>query len=177
MWTAWEYKNCARSTMGNGDFGDFGSGSKTRRRLKSLDAEVWEEDVEEVSCTLPSQCINYKELNSLSRKSSYPSSGYCDNSGHTRDWKGAGWYRITGLAGTRLADTQIAESHCGTTATGSLSGGHPTIAQGEVARTINFNYNGNPARWTATAMVINCGAYYVYHLENSPNCHLGYCTV
>jgi len=132
--------------MGNGDFGDFGSGSKTRRRLKSLDAEVWEEDVEEVSCTLPSQCINYKELNSLSRKSSYPSSGYCDNSGHTRDWKGAGWYRITGLAGTRLADTQIAESHCGTTATGSLSGGHPTIAQGEVARTINFNYNGNPAR-------------------------------
>merc|ERR1712012_1172263 len=109
MWTAWEYKNCERRTVSDGTRVDVGDGSKTRRRLKSLDAESWEEDIEEVSCS-PSQCLNYNELSSPSRKSSYTSStGYCDNSGRTRDWKGAGWYRITGGAGTRLADTQVAE--------------------------------------------------------------------
>ena len=37
-----------QSTMGNGAIIDDGNGfgSKTRRRLKSVDDEVWEEDVE-----------------------------------------------------------------------------------------------------------------------------------
>merc|ERR1712117_30948 len=64
-WSAWEYWNCERKTMGNGATIDYGYGSKTRRRLKALDNEIWEEDVEEVSCThLPVQCFNYQELNS-----------------------------------------------------------------------------------------------------------------
>merc|ERR1712107_364574 len=66
-WSAWEYNNCKRKTMGHGVIIDFGSGSKTRRRLKSVDAEVWEEEVEEVSCTQqlpPAQCFNYQVLDS-----------------------------------------------------------------------------------------------------------------
>merc|ERR1712038_492595 len=49
--SAWEYNNCDRKTMDNGATIDYGYGSKTRRRLKTLDGEVWQEEVEEVSCT------------------------------------------------------------------------------------------------------------------------------
>jgi len=180
--SAWEYNNCEKRTLSNGDSVDIGYGHKTRRRLKALDAESWEEDVEEIPCRPAQQCFNYKELNSPTRKRyfSTPSNGYhCDNlrHGHTRDWKGAGWYRITGGAGTQLADTQVPVRHCGTRMTGSLTGGHPSVEQGEVTRTVNFNWDGSPA-WTKTTInVINCGPYYVYYLVETPVCSNGYCTV
>jgi len=180
MWTAWEYDNCEKITLNYGDTVGIGYGSKTRRRLKALDAESWEEDVEEIPCTPAQQCLNYKELNSPTRKRTFstPSNDYhCDNSRHTRDWKGAGWYRITGGAGTQLADTQVAESHCGAHRTGSLTGGHPSVQQGEVTRTVNFNWNGNPAYNKRTIRVINCGPYYVYYLVTVAGCNDGYCTV
>ena len=152
MWTAWEYKNCERTVMQDGTIVDFGSGSKTRRRLKSLDAEVWEEEVETVSCVaqLP-QCLNYKELNSPTRKFTTVTSSnkrHNDGTGYSRiqaDWKGAGWYRVTGGAGTGLADTVVPQERCGTYCSGSLSGGHPKIAQGEVTRNVNFHCNGKTA--------------------------------
>jgi len=37
--SAWEYNNCEKRTSSNGDSVDIGSGHKTRRRLKALDAE------------------------------------------------------------------------------------------------------------------------------------------
>jgi len=161
MWTAWEYNNCERKTSSNGDGVDIGNGHKTRRRLKALDAESWEEDVEEIPCA-PAQCLNYKELNSPTRKSTSPTTSYkCDDRSLSRDWKGTGWYRITGGAGTQLADTLVPQSHCGTARTGSLTGGHPTVEQGEVTRTVNFNWNGNPAHFKRSVRVINCGSYYV----------------
>merc|ERR1711872_1073801 len=56
-WSAWEYNYCERKSIDNGDTIDYGYGSKTRRRLKALDDEIWEEDVEEVPCTRPpAQC-------------------------------------------------------------------------------------------------------------------------
>ena len=82
------------------------------------------------------------------------------------DWKGAGWYRITGGAGTKLADFDVAEKHCGTYASGWMSGGHPTVFQGEVTRTV----------WNIRIKVINCNTHYVYYLEEVPHCVLGYCT-
>merc|ERR1712004_911770 len=139
-WSAWEYWNCERKTMGNGATIDYGYGSKTRRRLKALDDEIWEEDVEEVSCThLPAQCYNYQELNSPTRKSSYTqTTSFGDDSSNTRDWKGTQWYRVTGGAGTKLAETKSAEGHCGALHTGWLVGGHPSVGQGEVSRKISF---------------------------------------
>ena len=92
------------------------------------------------------------------------------------DWKGAGWYRITGGAGTKLADFVVAEKHCGTYASGWMSGGHPTVFQGEVTRTVNFNSHGNRAQWTNSIKVINCNTHYVYYLEEAPQCMLRYCT-
>ena len=90
--------------------------------------------------------------------------------------KGAGWYRITGEAGTKLIDSPVDKNHCGTHATGWLSGGHPTVDEGEVARTVNFNYNGNSALWSADVKVVNCNTHYVYYLVDTPTCSLGYCT-
>jgi len=169
-WTAWDMETC-------------GQGMKTRRRLKTLDAEVWEEDVEEFPCNLPSQCLNYKVLNSPTRRSTYTlqSPAYCDKSSfsHTHsDWKGAGWYRVTGEAGTQLADTQVpSRKFCGTQATGSLIGGHPSVQQGEVNRAVHFNLDSDSAWRTTTVRVINCGSYYVYHLSEVSTCSSSYCTI
>ena len=82
------------------------------------------------------------------------------------DWKGAGWYRITGGAGTKLADFPVAKKHCGTYVSGWMRGGHPTVFQGEVTRTV----------WNIRIKVINCNTHYVYYLEEVPHCVLGYCT-
>ena len=91
------------------------------------------------------------------------------------DWKGAGWYRITGGAGTKLADFVVDIQRCGTDASGWMSGGHPTVFQGEVTRTINFNWV-NKGRWKSSIKVINCNTHYVYFLEETPDCRLAYCT-
>ena len=169
--------------MCNGATIDYGYGSKTRRRLKALDDEVWEEDVE-VSCTrTPAQCFNYQELNSPTRNSTYSSQSpaHCDKSNYDHihsDWKGAGWYRITGEAGTQLADTQVpSRKFCGTHATGSLIGGHPSVQQGEVNRAVHFNLDSSPAWQKTTVRVINCGSYYVYHLSELSACQSSYCTI
>merc|ERR1711962_770459 len=173
MWSEWEYNNCERKTMGNGATIDYGYGSKTRRRLKTLDDEIWEEDVEEVSCThLPAQCYNYQELNSPTRKSSYTqTTSFSDASSNARDWRRTQWYRVTGGAGTKLADTEVAERHCGVLHPGWIVGGHPSVSQGEVSRRIQFQ-NG----WSMNAKIINCGSYYVYHLASPGRGH-GHCTV
>ena len=63
----------------------------------------------------------------------------------SRDWKGNGWYRITGEAGTKLGNSPANGRHCGTHAAGWLSGEHPTVAEGEVDRRVNFFYVGKNA--------------------------------
>jgi len=130
------------------------------------------------------RCFEYEELNSSQRKSW---EGYhqfrCDSRAGRRhdDWKGAGWYRITGQAGSKLIESPVKDYHCGTIFGGWMSGGHPTVLQGEVSRTINFNAL-NDTTLTNQAKVINCGTYYVYHLDNVPICNngietaTGYCT-
>ena len=92
----------------------------------------------------------------------------------SEDWKGTGWYRITGGAGTQLADFEVHENHCGTHATGWMAGGHPTVSQGEVTRTVNFN--SEHGAWKTRIRVINCYTHYVYYLKDMPTCSLGYCT-
>jgi len=185
QWSAWEYDKCETITitLTNGTSVDCGEGgTKTRKRLKDLNSEFWEEEVEEVVCQSCESfavnthvCLNYKDLNSPTRRSTYGLGSYCDKK-ISRDWKGTGWYRITGEAGTKLVDSPADKEHCGTSATGWLSGGHPTVAEGEVDRTVNFNWNGNTAAWGADVKVVNCNTHYVYYLADTPNCSLGYCT-
>ena len=49
------------------------------------------------------------------------------------------------------------------------------MADGEVARVVNFDYSGNPERWSIDVSVVNCGEFYLYNLKDVPSCSLGYC--
>jgi len=138
--------------------------------------------------TLPVQCKNYNVLDSPARH--YQTSGQklcqgtkcCDRAdrvnGANSDWKGAGWYRVTGSAGTKLIESPVeARKFCGTDYNGWLDGGHPTPTEGEVTRTVYFNSRSSSKEYPQSAKVINCNnEYFVYYLLDTKVCHLAYCT-
>ena len=109
--------------------------------------------------------------------------------GGRRDWKGPGWYRIVGDAGSKLFEAPVKPNHCGTRSPGWLYGGHPTASEGEVVRFVNFvmyfNYKGSTwgsdAYQSASIKVINCNnEYFLYYLIGIEYGHWtvggGYCT-
>ena len=178
--------------MSNGTSVECGEGgTKTRTRWKILNGELSRE-VEEAACPscveFNDVCLNYNELNSPKRRSTNSKPNDIDNCDQlinfkgkenrdkSIDWKGSGWYRITGEAGTKLVDSKVGEKHCGTGASGWMDGGHPTVAEGEVERTVYFRWSSQLHNWTASVKVLNCKTHYVYHLVDTPNCDLGYCT-
>ena len=118
-----------------------------------------------------SEYQNYGSLNSTDRKITYPvSSYYCDNG------IGPGWFRFEGSAGTRMPTSCPPTYRCGTHAPGWMNGGHPTVADGQVTRTVCFHYSGDCYRWSTNIKVRNCGSYYVYYLSGTPGgCSLRYC--
>jgi len=117
-----------------------------------------------------SECQNYGTLNNADRKITYPNNnGYCDNS------IVPGWYRLDGAAGRQMASSCLPTNRCNTYATGWLSGGHPSVADGQVTRTVCFHWQGNCCRWSTNIQVRNCGSYYVYYLSGTPDCNLRYC--
>ena len=93
--------------------------------------------------------------------------------GGRRDWKGPGWYRIVGDAGSKLFEAPLKPSHCGALSPGWLYGGQPTASEGEVVRFVNFvmyfkdkgSTYGSDAYQSASIKVINCNnEYFVYYL-------------
>ena len=118
-----------------------------------------------------SECQNYGSLNSGDRKITYTTRGYyCDNG------IGPGWFRFEGSAGTRMPTSCPPTRRCRTDATGWLNGGHPTVADGQVSRTVCFHWEGSGCcQWSTNIKVRNCGSYYVYYLNGTPNCYLRYC--
>ncbi|XP_068671273.1 uncharacterized protein [Montipora foliosa] len=87
-----------------------------------------------------------------------------------------GWYRFTGDAGDKIPNTRPSHTHlCGTHAPGWISGGNPTVADGEVTRSVCYFWSGNDCRWNNSIKVRNCGAFYVYKLQKPPVCWLRYC--
>ena len=121
-----------------------------------------------------SECQNYGSLNSYTRKITHiTNSYYCDNR------IGPGWIRFEGSAGTRLPTSCPPYHRCGSSATGWLNGGHPTIADGQVSRRTCFHDFGNCCFWSTNIKLRNCGSYYVYYLHSTPNngrCSLRYCS-
>ena len=119
-----------------------------------------------------SECQNYGSLNSADRKITYTTNhGYCDNG------IGPGWFRFEGSAGTRMPTSCPPNYRCGANVPGWMNGGHPTVADGQVTRTVCFHYSGDCYRWSTNIKVRNCGSYYVYYLSGTPNgfCPLRYC--
>ena len=118
-----------------------------------------------------SECRNYNTLSSFDRKVTYHSGIRCDSR------IGPAWYRFQGAAGTRMPTSCPPKSRCNTDATGWLTGGHPSVADGQVSKTVCFHWSGSCCQWSTTIQVRNCGSFYVYYLNSTPNghCHLRYC--
>ena len=132
---------------------------------------------------LPPQCTEYKELSSYTRNvKTNGNDRLCDNvyccdlssSSHSHpDWAGDSWYRFTGDAGTKIQETAPGQHSCGTFISGYMVGGHPTVAEEEVFRTVNFDGSD----YQQSIRVINCYQYYVYYLTDCSNYGFdyGYC--
>ena len=83
-----------------------------------------------------------------------------------------GWYRFEGAAGTRMPTSCSPTHRCNSHLPGWLSGAHPTQADGQVSRTVFFHWHSDCCYKSITVKVINCGGYYVYHVNGTPWCHL-----
>jgi hypothetical protein len=79
-------------------------------------------------------------------------------------------------AGTRIPESPPGIFHCGTGATGWLSGDHPTSpgASNDAKFCFDDGVNGDCYESTQ-GKVTNCGSYFVYYLENTPQCYRRYC--
>ena len=103
---------------------------------------------------------------------------YCDKldrSNVSPDWAGPAWYRFTMPAGTRIPESSPGKYHCGTLATGWLSGVHPTTPGASTNAKFCFAWGNTDCSYSNQGKVTNCGSYFVYYLENTPNCALRYC--
>ena len=68
---------------------------------------------------------------------------------------------------------------CATNAAGWLTGGHPTVADGEVTRKVCFSYMQGCCEYSTDIKVRNCGGYYVYYFNSTQNdieCNFRYCS-
>ena len=92
-------------------------------------------------------------------------------------WVGPAWYRFTMPAGTRIPESSPGHLHCGSWATGWLSGVHPTTpgASNNNAKFCFANTNDNDCNRSTQGKVTNCGSYFVYYLENAKYCRDRYC--
>ncbi|XP_068720566.1 uromodulin-like [Montipora capricornis] len=125
------------------------------------------------ACNHPaSECRNYNTLSSYDRKINYYGSGYCDSG------IGPAWFRFQGAAGTRMPTSCPPRNRCNTRSPGWLRGGHPSVADGQVSRTVCFyrySYYYSCCGSSTTIQVRNCGSFYVYYLNSSPCCNCRYC--
>ena len=126
------------------------------------------------------ECTSYTVLNDASRSVSYGRGKYyCDkqdSSYLSPDWAGPAWYRFTMPAGTHIPESSPGQYHCGTQATGWLSGVHPTSpgASNNNAK-FCFHWGSNDCAKSTQGKVTNCGSYFVYYLENATGCADRYC--
>ncbi|XP_072420103.1 pancreatic secretory granule membrane major glycoprotein GP2-like [Chiloscyllium punctatum] len=86
------------------------------------------------------------------------------------------WYRFSSSETLRIPETVVPSNLCSTHASGWLNGSHPTVGQGEVPRTVCFNWQNKPCQWTQKIKVKRCIDYFVYELQAPPVCSLAYCT-
>ena len=117
------------------------------------------------------ECTEYMWLTDADRRYAYYNSNQpkCDN-------YLSGWYRFGGAAGTRMSTSCQSHYRCQATYPGYLYGGHPSVNDGKVSRTVYF-YNNNCYSYSHTIQVINCAnLYYVYELNGVYTCDSRYCS-
>ena len=134
---------------------------------------------------LPSQCRDYKTLNETSRHYTKPvnyGSPKCDMTGHSNtspQWRGEGWYRFTGAAGTKMATKSevTRDGACVTGASGHLdTNTHPDLLSGQSQdQKVCFYYHGTQCWRSTTVTIQECEGFYIYKLPNTPLCYNRYC--
>lgn len=127
-------------------------------------------------------CENYIELDEPFRGTDTDS----EEESQTCDDHLSGWYRFQSDGGIAMPEKCIPMFHCQTDAPLWLNGAHPTKKDGIVNRTVCAHWVENCCFWHQNVQVKFCWDYsrypddpdpfYVYHLEATSNCNLGYCT-
>jgi len=131
------------------------------------------------------ECTDYIELNEATRSVNHEGTvdgiyisdvfgfDYGDCS-ETNQWNGPGWYRMTGEAGTKIPEQTPGRDRCGGSASGWLSGTHPTC-QG-VTKDVTFCFDfGSDCQWTTQGKISVCDGYVVYYLVDTLYCADRYC--
>ena len=119
-------------------------------------------------------------MNDRTRNIHYGIGAICDARGHSTKINGKSnqWYRFQAPAGNKMPDKppSLSGQRCGTTASGYLSGGHPTKAGQVVSRKVCFSWYGNRCyHRSVTVKVTHCGTFFVYQLPYAPACCFRYC--
>ncbi|EDO41794.1 predicted protein [Nematostella vectensis] len=116
-------------------------------------------------CELAPECQNYTNLTDATRHVDKQGGAACDDQIPKR------WYRFVGPAGTRLSESSLNPTTCGTRRPGWMKGTHPSMRDGDVTRTVCFSWAGNPCFGaTVDIRVRNCGEFYVYELVPTVPC-------
>ena len=114
--------------------------------------------------------MNYQNLTDGTRKHDYiTKKSKCDDTLF-------GWYRFQGAAGTKMVTTCPPVNRCDTTFPVWLSGDHPTMAEGKVARKLCIHKPGNCCYSSFKILVKNCSSYYIYRLFYVGDCDTRYCS-
>lgn len=118
------------------------------------------------------ECKSYTILDEKDRAAGYNgNTDKCDE----REIATPAWYRFSGDAGDKMADTCVPTSHCGTHSPGWLKGAHP-VKEGEIVqRKVCFHFGSRCCKWTDKIKVKKCKGFFVYELQRTPGCNLRYC--
>jgi len=66
---------------------------------------------------------------------------------------------------------------CGTYAAGWYTGIYPSMAGDTTGGIVCFSFLSNYCYWTILILVTNCNGFYVYYLQEPPDCDMRYCTI
>ncbi|XP_001635379.3 uncharacterized protein LOC5515207 [Nematostella vectensis] len=110
-----------------------------------------------------SMCSNYVTLADDSRLSSRVTATLQTDDVSLNE---SNWYLLTGQTGYyRLPVRAVPEGRCGATSSGWMNGGHPSVQDGVVKRTVCFHSNAEVCRYSVTILVRNCFGYHVYRFK------------
>ncbi|CAF0880568.1 unnamed protein product [Didymodactylos carnosus] len=126
------------------------------------------------SASLSTQCYAYSSLTDQYR---VLANGYTCNTGSYDTSLTAGWYRISGLAGTQLIMTSPSSTcTCGISYPGWFNGSLPTSAGTLTTGNVCF-FTGSTCGFSLSPIsVINCNGYYVWYLLPTTSSSYRYCT-
>ena len=80
-----------------------------------------------------------------------------------------------GNAGIFMPNSCLGKGRCNTAMPGWVNGSHPSVAEGNVTRTVCFVSRPSCCHTTAEIEIRNCSGFYVYKLVGVPSCPMRYC--